>query len=499
MSTFVILAAGRGSRLGRIGDALPKTLLPLDGRAALSHQLALAPVGARIVIVVGYRADQIDEYINLAHPDLEVLTVHERDWGRGPGASLLAARSYVEGDLIFTACDTLWDADHELWDNGNSWLGVAPIPAGTPAARWCRAVLSDGDDYVLQLDDKTPVVAPNSYAWTALGCVREDALDTFWQGLVDADQIAGEVQLSSGLTPLIDAGVPIEARHIHWLDVGDEQSYRTAVAATTGYDPLKPDQVTYLVNDRVVKTHIDPGKIENRAVRAELLGGAVPKIIAGRTMCAYDLIPGETAYNYAARRGPAETVSLVLDWWEERFLPTQLKNRPPNCGEVTMRFYRDKTFQRVMSLPRVLSAIALDAVTRVDWDALVEGVVPGTFHGDLTYANLIIKDDEHVWGIDWREDFAGEVYWADLRYDLAKLLSGTHVHWENAGRGDFRPWDDGAAHRIEIRKRVAVRGFNIHTLDQLSAICLLNSATLHASPLDEILVARGCRLLEATL
>lgn len=499
MTTFVILAAGRGSRLGRIGDALPKALLPLDNRAVLSHQIALAPIDAKIVIVSGYRADQIDEYLNLAHPDLNVTTIHERDWGQGPGASLLAARGHVEGDLIFTACDTLWEHDDDLWEYGDSWLGVAPVPAGTPAARWCRAVLSDGNDYVLQLDDKTPVVAPNSYAWTALGYVNEDSLVTFWRGLTDADTVAGEVQLSSGITPLIDGGVPVEARHIRWLDVGDEQAYRSAVATASGYDALKPDQVTYVVNGRVVKTHVDTGKIVSRGLRGEMLNGAVPKVTTGHYMCAYDYVPGETMYGYAARRGAAATVALAVDWWEQEFLPTQLLNRPPGCGELTMRFYRDKTFQRVMSLPRALSAVALDAVTRVDWNRLVEGVVPGVFHGDLTYANLIVDEDEHVWGIDWREDFAGEIYWADLRYDLAKLLAGTHVHWENAARGDFRPWEDGAAHRIELRKRANTRGFDVHELDVISALCLLNSATLHASPLDEILVARGCRLLDSIL
>lgn len=499
MSTFVILAAGRGSRLGRLGDALPKALLPLDDRAVLSHQIALAPVDAKIVIVVGYRADQVDEYINLAHPHLDVSVVHERNWGRGPGASLLEARDYVEGDLIFTACDTLWDHDNELWDDGDSWLGVAPIPAGTPAARWCRAVLSRYDDYVLQLDDKTPIVAPNSFAWTALGCVREDALDIFWRGLTDADQVAGEVQLSSGLVPLLDAGIPIASRHVRWLDVGDEQAYRSAVATASGYDALKPDQVTYVVNGRVVKSHVNTTKVVDRAVRAQLLGDTVPKVTAGRYMCAYDYVPGDTGYAYAERRGPVPTVTLLFNWWEDNFLSTRQNERPPDCGETSMKFYRDKTFQRVMSLPRALSAVALDAVTRIDWDQLLEGVVPGVFHGDLTYANVIITEDERVWAIDWREDFAGEVYWADLRYDLAKLLAGTYVHWENAARGDFRPWDDGVVHRHELRKRIAALGFDVHDIDQLAALCLLNSATLHASPLDEILVARGCRLLEAIL
>lgn len=60
----IILAAGRGSRLGHLTRERPKCLLPLAGRPLLAWQrAALAAAGAReLAVVTGYRADLIAEY-----------------------------------------------------------------------------------------------------------------------------------------------------------------------------------------------------------------------------------------------------------------------------------------------------------------------------------------------------------------------------------------------------------------------------------------------------
>lgn len=503
MTTFVVLAAGRGSRLGRLGDELPKCLLPLDGRAVLSHQFDLAPPGSRLVVVTGYRADQVEEYVRLAHPGLDVTFVREERWGRGPGASLLEARAVVgDDDLVVTTCDTLWTHDAALWHGDESWLAVAAVPAGTPAARWCRVVpdLTDGT-FVRAVHDKTPDVVTGSLAWTGLARITRAHLATFWSALRTADAQAGEIQLSSGFDALVRAGEPLELRMISWLDVGDERAYRAALATTTGYDPLKPDQVTYVLpyQGRVVKWHVDPDKVTWRAERAKLLGDVVPRVVESRhrSLFAYEYVTGPTVYQVDSNT----IVNDLLTWWEDNFWSTRVgfAERPPGWRELTARFYRDKTFSRVMALDPVLRAVALDAVTRVDWDALVDGCVPGVFHGDLTYANVVTWDDDwnqHFVALDWREDFAGETTWGDLRYDLAKLLSGTVFHWENATHGDFRRWSAGSLHRTTLEYAVRDRfGLDVDDVRRLAALCLIGSATLHAAPMDEILVTRGARWL----
>jgi len=57
----IILAAGRGSRMGQLGDARPKCLVEIAGKSLLERQIAaLRSGGAQEVSVVrGYRADMI--------------------------------------------------------------------------------------------------------------------------------------------------------------------------------------------------------------------------------------------------------------------------------------------------------------------------------------------------------------------------------------------------------------------------------------------------------
>lgn len=509
MTAFVVLAAGRGSRLGRIGDELPKCLLPLNDRAILSHQLDLAPRGARKIVVTGYRSEQVREYVNLAHPGENITIVYEPEWGRGPGASLLEAKEIVgDDDLVFVACDTLWTRDDDLWSDDNSWVATAPIPAGTPAARWCR-VVSDGD-FVLRIDDKTPDVSPGSRCWTALGHVARGDLATFWSGIIEANTVAGEVQLSSGLQAVLNAGEPIVVYDVDWLDVGDEQAFRSAIATVGGYDPLKPDQITYVLPERrrVVKFHVNHNKVRWRVERAARIGDAVPKTVDSfnGTMCAYEYVDGQPLYDLMDR-WPFNFISPLLDWWETRFWSTRTRYTelpPPDVFAASDRFYRDKTFERVTALDPALRARALDVITRVDWDALIDGVIPGTFHGDLTFANVIAQEDDVAFdgvrlvGIDWREDYGGVTEWGDLRYDLGKMIAGTRFHWLRATYGDFRRWDVGANVQRVLEDGIIARfGIDVNDVRRIAALCLINSAALHAAPMDEILIARGCNWLES--
>jgi dTDP-glucose pyrophosphorylase len=501
VTTFVVVAAGRGSRLGRVGDDLPKCLVPLDGKAILSHQFELAPADAKLLVVTGYRATQIREFVTMAHPDRDVTFVHDEAWGAGPGASLYEAADYVpaDDDMIWVACDTLWDRDPSLWETDSSWIAVAPIPAGTPAARWCRVVPTTDGRYVDRIDDKTPEVATGSLASTAFGYVVAEDLSLFWDGLNGGNHQNGEIQFSSGLAPILDAGQPIEVRHIRWLDVGDEAAYRVAQAQSGVYDNVKIGQATYVLPDdgRVVKFNADPLKISNRVARATQLEHVVPKLVKphSETMMAYEYVYGPTGYGMTLLTPSTDVTTKILDWWQQMFWDERRDvAQPPNWYDTVMKFYRDKTFTRVMALPRELQSIALDAVTRVDWHDLVEGNVTGAFHGDMTYANLVFSGPRIV-AIDWREDFAGETVCTDLRYDLAKLLSGTVFHWQNAAEGNFRYWDQGERNAELIRKFVDQLGVSVRDVEIIAALCLLNSSSLHAAPMDEILVARGARWL----
>lgn len=506
MTSFVITAAGRGTRIGRVGAKLHKSLVPLNGKAVLSHIIDLAPTNSRIIICVGHMADQIKDYVELAHPQLSVTFVDVPNWDQpdgGPGASLLAARPIIgDDDLIFTSCDTLWERDHRLWYGDESWVAVASIPPGTEINRWTTVNLRADGVNVHHINDKNEVVStytPNTYAWTGLGYVRQTDVSLFWDGIADVFAHDGETQIVPGLRAIQHV---LTGRFINWTDVGDEASYRHAVQRFTGYDFVKVDQATYVLptEGRVVKFNADAEAVTHRFHRATNLENTVPKPIRGArtdTLMAHAYVPGVTAYQAIARDG-VEVTKRMLEWFRSTIF-TSRNGAPADTAEharpLLVEFYAGKTHERVDILPtNELRAVAAQAVRLVDFADLVSRPVWGVPHGDFNYGNVIVTPGGEFVGIDWRESFAGS-FFGDLRYDLGKMLAGTYVHWDRAQHGDLRPWDEGEKHAeliLDFAWDVGVKRNDVRTI---AALSLINSAPLHAEPLCGVLVARGAALL----
>lgn len=111
-TTGVVLAAGRGSRMGELTSTRPKCLLEIGGRAILHRTLdAFDRAGAaRVVIVAGYRAEAIREALREREAP-SALVVCNEDWGTtGTAASLALGLEaigeaervvIVEGDVVF--------------------------------------------------------------------------------------------------------------------------------------------------------------------------------------------------------------------------------------------------------------------------------------------------------------------------------------------------------------------------------------------------------------
>jgi mannose-1-phosphate guanylyltransferase len=77
----MILAAGRGTRLGALGERVAKALVEIDGRPLLAHQLDyLADEGVELVVVnASHLAGQVTEFVvaRTGPPELQVITENE--------------------------------------------------------------------------------------------------------------------------------------------------------------------------------------------------------------------------------------------------------------------------------------------------------------------------------------------------------------------------------------------------------------------------------------
>ena len=100
----IIIAAGTGTRLGKEVSKLPKALLEVNGQTILSRQISiLKKVGIEeIVVITGPYAEKFPSidvnYVNDAkHNEHDVL------------GSLLVAKDYIQGDIVITYSDILFD------------------------------------------------------------------------------------------------------------------------------------------------------------------------------------------------------------------------------------------------------------------------------------------------------------------------------------------------------------------------------------------------------
>lgn len=104
---FICLAAGKGSRMGRLGSYLQKAMYPVGLKPFLQHSLeqllasGAAPAGSRIVLVVGHLAQQVEAYFGSRFEGLEVAYVRqERLAGTGDALRLAATALQGSGSVV---------------------------------------------------------------------------------------------------------------------------------------------------------------------------------------------------------------------------------------------------------------------------------------------------------------------------------------------------------------------------------------------------------------
>ena len=97
----IILAAGLGTRLRPHTLTTPKPLLAIQGRPILDWTLgALPPIVERVVVVVNYLAEQIEDYLRRQRHFTNWVTVRQ-EVPRGTGDALRSCRGQITAERFF--------------------------------------------------------------------------------------------------------------------------------------------------------------------------------------------------------------------------------------------------------------------------------------------------------------------------------------------------------------------------------------------------------------
>ncbi len=110
--TGLILAGGRGTRLRPHTEEVPKPLLEINGKAILGYQLdMLAKLHVSpIVIVTGFLAHKIEDYVQENHSDLKVIFANNAQFEDSrPAFGVISALPHLNDDVLYMNGDVHCD------------------------------------------------------------------------------------------------------------------------------------------------------------------------------------------------------------------------------------------------------------------------------------------------------------------------------------------------------------------------------------------------------
>lgn len=239
----VLLAAGQGSRLRPLTDLVPKSLLPIDGRAVIDHvidQLRSAGVDD-MTVVVGHGRELLCDHLErcgMLPATSRIAIQHER---HGSGHALQCARAHgmPSTDTVVSATDTVFPpgAVRRLMERFAAErpmiaMGVRQWPVEQLPHRSCLTV--DAALRVTRVIEKPrPDEVTSAYSGAMLYVFRED----FWP-YVEALEPGpnGIVELAHALQQAIDDGHVVRG-----VDVGDTRDItRPADLLRENFPYLRP-------------------------------------------------------------------------------------------------------------------------------------------------------------------------------------------------------------------------------------------------------------------
>ena len=221
----IVIAAGKGSRLGVLTERRPKSLLPLGDETIMERQLRLLrDIGVtRTTIVTGYQGAVLRE--RLAGKASFAENPHYD--GDGNIWSLWAAREAIVGDTLILNCDLVYDVD----------LLLAVVASKSP-----RALAIDSTRYLsghvrMRIRDSRPIeigkhvpTEESSAAFLGVGLVRSKDTAPFLRSMQRLLRTNPETGWSSAFIASQDDRCVTDLCEYSgaWFDINSVATYRQA-------------------------------------------------------------------------------------------------------------------------------------------------------------------------------------------------------------------------------------------------------------------------------
>jgi UDP-N-acetylglucosamine diphosphorylase / glucose-1-phosphate thymidylyltransferase / UDP-N-acetylgalactosamine diphosphorylase / glucosamine-1-phosphate N-acetyltransferase / galactosamine-1-phosphate N-acetyltransferase len=236
MQKAVVLAAGRGTRMGELTREVPKPLLPLEGRPMILHIFdRLQEAGIEeVLLVTGFQAEAMERCV-AEHP-LPSCFIRQTEIN-GTGAAALLARQWCgEERFLLTFGDILTEAAHYrgMLDLARGGAEAVLAARHVPDPYQGAAIYVDAALRIERIVEKPPIGTSTSN-WNSAGIYVCGA--SLFRELERVPlSPRGEYELTSAFTQMLAAQRHLQmfALDGHWLDVGRPEDLRAASRIVAG-------------------------------------------------------------------------------------------------------------------------------------------------------------------------------------------------------------------------------------------------------------------------
>jgi dTDP-glucose pyrophosphorylase len=240
----VILAAGKGTRMGDLTDETPKPMLPVEGRPILEHIVTgLREAGVtEFCVITGWKAEAIESYFGDGANFGVSISYARQEVQDGTGKAPELAKDFVGGDaFLLTYGDILVKPETyqkmlERW-GGGEFSGLVTVTGSEDVTKgglfffdeaFCLNHLVEKPS-AAQLDElrAREILKDGETAWYNAGIyIFQPTLFQHTARLEKSPR--GEFELTDALTAMLDAGDTIAGLEIagRWVDVRDPEVLR---------------------------------------------------------------------------------------------------------------------------------------------------------------------------------------------------------------------------------------------------------------------------------
>jgi CDP-L-myo-inositol myo-inositolphosphotransferase len=338
----LIIAAGKGSRLHKLGDSKP--LVPLLGVPLIERAIRSAiEAGADdFYVVTGYQRGRVRDFLgNLAERlGIPITTLINEDWEKENGFSVLKAREYLHNPFLLLMSDHLFDPSI-----------AREMMAYPPAEGEIILAVDRGRSSLIDMEDVTRVRTEDGKIRNiGKGLTDFNGFDTgiffctpsIFEALEHSTEKYGETTLSGAVRILAAVGLA-RAFHISgrfWIDVDDPAAFSRAEKAIQDRLRDKPNDgpvsrylnrpLSVRISRRLVKYPVTPNQISLFSFLCSLLGaglfafGGYPSLLLGGLLAQFasviDGCDGEVARLKFQGSDYGSWLDAVLDRYADAFL-----------------------------------------------------------------------------------------------------------------------------------------------------------------------------------